>query len=150
MKRLMVQRLVLSIFMTAFLLSFSHQGIADVLTPETVALQAQKLESSRENDIVPVAARFDIVISEIMYATSTDKLPQWIELHNRSMRRVSLEGWKITIRNHPEDTTVLDTKLTFTLGAKRLDADQVLLLVTEQGDTPSIGKAKGSLTPCAN
>ena len=145
MKRLMTQRLVLSIFMTVFLLAFSIQSIADILTSETVALQTQKLESFRENDTVPVAARFDIAISEIMYATSTDKLPQWIELHNRSRRRVSLEGWKVTIRNHPEDTTVLDSKLTFTLGAKILDVDQVLLLVTEQGHNSGVGAAKGEL-----
>ena len=144
MKGLMAQRLVLRIFIT-LLLTFSVQGIADVLIRETAALQTQKLESSRENDTVPVAARFDIAISEIMYATSTDKLPQWIELHNRSTRRVSLEGWKVTIRNHSEDTTVLATNLTLTLDAKILDADQVLLLVTEQGDNSGVGEAKGTL-----
>ena len=144
MKGLMPQRLVLRIFMT-LLLTFSVQGIADALIRETAALQTQKLESSRENGTVRVADRFDIAISEIMYATSTDKLPQWIELHNRSTRRVSLEGWKVTIRNHPEDTTVLATNLTLTLGAKILDADQVLLLVTEQGDNSGAGEAKGTL-----
>ncbi len=91
MKALIAQRLVLRIFMT-LLLTFSVQGIADVLIRETAVLQTQKLESSRENGTVRVADRFDIAISEIMYATSTDKLPQWIELHNRSTRRVSLEG----------------------------------------------------------
>ena len=144
MKGLMAQRLVLRIFIT-LLLTFSVQGIADVLIRETAALQTQKLESSRENDTVPVAARFDIAISEIMYATSTDKLPQWIELHNRSTRRVSLEGWEVTIRNHSEDMTVLATNLTLTLDAKILDADQVLLLVTEQGDNSGVGEAKGTL-----
>ena len=144
MKDLMAQRLVLRIFMT-LLLTFSVQGIADVLIRETAALQTQKLESSRENDTVPVAARFDIAISEIMYATSTDKLPQWIELHNRSTRRVSLEGWEVTIENHPEDRSVLATKLTFTLGEKILNAAQVLLLVTEQGDNSGIEVAKGDL-----
>ena len=144
MSGLTAQRLVLRIFMT-LLLTFSVQGIADVLTRETVALQTQKLDSARENDTVPVAAKFNIAISEIMYATSTDTLPQWIELHNRSTRRVSLEGWKVTIRNHPEDTTVLATNLTVTLGAKILDADQVLLLVTEQGDHSGTGEAKDTL-----
>ena len=144
MSGLTAQRLVLRIFMT-LLLTFSVPGIADVLIRETAALQTQKLESSGENDTVPVAARFNIAISEIMYATSTDKLPQWIELHNRSTRRVSLEGWKVTIRNHPEDTTVLATNLTVTLGAKILNADQVLLLVTEQGDHSGAGEAKDTL-----
>ena len=60
--------LVLSIFAT-FILAFGIQGVINA-----------------EDDTVPVAARFDIAISEIMYTTNTDKLPQWIELHNRSGR----------------------------------------------------------------
>ena len=147
MKNLMVQRLACSIF-TTLMLTFSVQGIADVLSPEAIVPQTPKpprLEPSHEDDSVPVAARFDIAISEIMYATSTNKLPQWIELHNRSTRRVNLEGWEVTIRNHPEDTTVLATKLTFTLGAQILNPDQVLLLVTEQGDNSGVGEANGDL-----
>lgn len=147
MKNLMAQRLVLSILMT-LILTFGIQGITDVLIPEATALQTPKppkLESSHEDDTVPVAAQYNIAISEIMYATNTDKFPQWIELHNRSRRKVSLEGWKITIKNHPEDKSVLATKLTFTLGAKILDADQVLLLVTEQGHNSGVGEAKGDL-----
>ena len=144
MKGLMTQRLVLSIFMT-LIFTFGAQGITDVLIPDAIALQTPKLESSHEDDTVPVAARFDVAISEIMYATNTDKLPQWIELHNRSRRKVSLEGWKITIKNHPEDKSVLAPKLTFALGAKILDADQVLLLVTEQGHNSGVGEAEGDL-----
>lgn len=129
-------------------MTFSLQGTADALVPETVVpqkLKPQTSESAREDDIVPAAAKNDIVISEIMYITSTDKLPQWIELHNRSARRVSLEGWEVTIENHPEDTTVLATKLTFTLGAKILNAGQVLLLVTEPGHNSGVGETKGDL-----
>ena len=147
MKGLVKQKFVLKIFMT-LILTFGVQGITDVLIPEVIALQTPKppkLESSHEDNTVPVAAQYDIAISEIMYATHTDKLPQWIELHNRSRRKVSLEGWKITIKNHPEDKFVLATKLTFTLGAKILDADQVLLLVTEQGHNSGVGEAKGDL-----
>lgn len=147
MKILMVQRLVLSIFMT-LLLIFSLQGIADALIPETVApetLKPRKPESVREDDNVPVAAKDNIVISEIMYATDTDKLPQWIELHNISTRKVSLEGWEITIENHPADKSVLATTLTFTVGAKILNADQVLLLVTEQGPNSGVGEANRDL-----
>lgn len=147
MKNLMAQRLVLSIFMT-LILTFGVQGITDVLIPNAIALQTPKppkLESSHEDDTVPMAGQYDIAISEIMYATNTDKLPQWIELHNRSRRKVSLEGWKVKIENHPEDKSVLATKLTFTLGAKILDADQVLLLVTEQGHNSGIGTAKRDL-----
>lgn len=98
-----------------------------------------------EDDTVPVAARYDIAISEIMYATNTDKFPQWIELHNRSGKKVSLEGWEVTIKNHPADKSVLATTLTFTLDAKILDRNQVLLLVTEQGSNSGVGTAKGDL-----
>lgn len=141
----MRQRLVLSIS-TTLLLTFSLQGIANALIPEPVVPQKLKLRKSepvREADIVPVAAKNDIAISEIMYATGTSGFPQWIELHNSSPRRVSLEGWEVTIENHPEDTTVLATKLTFTLDAKILNADQVLLLVTEQGHNSGVGETKG-------
>lgn len=144
MKSLMTQRLVLSICVT-LILTFGVQGTADVLIPNAIALQTPKLESSHEDDTVPVAAQYDIAISEIMYATNTDKLPQWIELHNRSRRKVNLEGWKVKIENHPEDKSIPTTKLTFTLGTRILDADQVLLLVTEQGHNSGVGPAKGDL-----
>ena len=98
MKCLMRQRLVLSISMT-LLLTFSVQSIADALIPEPVVPQKLKLRMSkpvRKDDTVPVVAKNDIAISEIMYATDTSGFPQWIELHNRSPRRVSLEGWEVT------------------------------------------------------
>ena len=119
--------IVLSIFAT-FILAF---GIQDVV--------------GAEDDTVPVAARYDIAISEIMYATNADKLPQWIELHNRSGKKVSLEGWEVTIKNHPEDKSVLATTLTFALDAKILDRNQALLLVTEQGHNSGVGAAKGDI-----
>ena len=147
MKGLVARRLVLSIFMT-LLLIFSLQGIADALISETVVPQVLKLRTSEpahEDDNIPVAAKDDIVISEIMYATNTSGSPQWIELHNRSTRRVSLEGWKVTIENYPDDTSVLATTLVFTLGAKILNGDQALLLATEQGQNSGVGEAKGDL-----
>ncbi|MCY3722554.1 MAG: lamin tail domain-containing protein [Candidatus Poribacteria bacterium] len=131
-----------------YMLAFSLQSIANALIPEVVVPQELKLRTSRtvrEVDTVPVAAKDDIAISEIMYATDASATPQWIELHNRSPRKVSLEGWEVKIENHSEDRSVLATKLTFTLGAKILDAGQVLLLVTEQGDNSGVGKAKGDL-----
>ena len=147
MKDLITQRFVLSIFMT-FMLAFSLQGIANPLIPEVVVLQELKLRTSetvREVDAVPVAAKDDIAISEIMYAPDTSGSPQWIELHNRSRRKVSLDGWEVKIENHPEDTSVFVTKFTFTLGTQILDAAQVLLLVTEEGDNSGVGEAMGDL-----
>ncbi|MDE0684229.1 MAG: lamin tail domain-containing protein [Candidatus Poribacteria bacterium] len=127
MKGLIAQGFVFGIFAT-LILAF---GIQDVV--------------GAEEDTVPVAARFNIAISEIMYATNTNKSPQWIELHNRSGKKVSLEGWEVTIKNHPEDKSVLATTVTFILGAKVLDRNQVLLLVTEQGPNSGVGAAKGDL-----
>ena len=143
MKGLIVRRLVLSIFAT-LMLAFSVQSITDVQVPDTLAPQTLK-KSSRKNNTVPIAARFDIAISEIMYATNADNPPQWIELHNRSTQKVSLEGWEVTIENHPEDRSVLATMLTFTLSAKILNVDEVLLLVTEQGHNSAGGDAKDAL-----
>lgn len=120
----------------------------DVLIPQAIALQTSKppkLKSPNEDEVVPVAVSFDIAISEIMYTTDTDQSPQWIELHNRSTRKVSLEGWEVAIMNHPEDKSVITTNLTFPLDAKILDANQVLLLVTEQGPNSGVGSAKGDL-----
>ena len=146
MKGLIAQRLVLRIFMT-LLLTFSVQGISDALIPDVIIriVPRRTPEPPREDTTVPIATKDDIAISEIMYATDTSGSPQWIELHNRSTRRVSLEGWKVTIENHPEDTTVLATKRTFTLSEEILDADQVLLLVTGQGDNSGVGEATGDL-----
>ena len=147
MKCLMRQRVVLSISMT-LLLIFSVQTIVDALIPESVVPQALKLRSSeptREDNTVSIATKNDIAISEIMYATDTHGSPQWIELHNRNTQTVSLDGWKVKIENHPEDKSVLATKLIFTLGKKILDANQTLLLVTEQGDNSGVGEARGSL-----
>lgn len=147
MKDLTVRRLTLSVFMTLILvfsvLSITDAQVPDIIVPQKIASQTSK--ASDENDTVPVAARFNIAISEIMYATNTDKLPQWIELHNRSGRKVSLEGWKVTIMNHPADKSVLATTLIFTLGAEILDKNQVLLLVTEQGPNSGVGTAKGDI-----
>ena len=51
----------------------------------------------------------------------------------------------ITIENHPEDRSVLATTLTFTLDAKVLDRNQVLLLVTEHGPNSGVGAAKSDI-----
>lgn len=147
MKDLTVRRFTLSVFMTLILvfsvLSITDAQVPDIIVPEKIESQTSK--ASHENDTVPVAARFNIAISEIMYATNTDKHPQWIELHNRSGRKVSLKGWKVTIMNHPADKSVLATTLIFTLGAEILDRNQVLLLVTEQGPNSGVGTAKGDI-----
>ena len=147
MKNLVTRRLTLSAFMT-LMLAFSTQSITDAQVPEIIVpqkIEPQTSKASHEDDTVPIATRFNIAISEIMYATNTDKLPQWIELHNRSGRKVSLKGWEVTIMNHPEDSSVFTTTLIFTLGAKILDRNEVLLLVTEQGPNSGVGTAKSDI-----
>lgn len=139
--------IVFSVFAT-LMLAFGVQSIADAQVPDIIVpqkIESQTSKASDENDTVRVATRFNIAISEIMYATNADKSPQWIELHNRSGRKVSLEGWEVTIMNHPADKSVLATTLTFTLGAEILDRNQVLLLVTEQGPNSGVGAAKGGI-----
>ena len=144
MKGLIVQRFIFSTLMT-LLLTFSVQGITDALILDTTIriVPWRTPKPIHKDTTIPIATKDDIAISEIMYASNADNPPQWIELHNRSPRRVSLEGWEVTIENHPEDRSVLATKLTFTLGEKILDANQMLLLVTEQGDNSGFGEAKG-------
>ena len=138
MKCWIVQRHILSIFMV-LMLALSIQGIAAALIPNTFSVPIPRY--TPEGTLI--ATKVDIAISEVMYATDASGSPQWIELHNRSTEQVSLEGWEVTIENHPEDQSVLSTKLTFTLGEKVLDANQVLLLVTEPGDSSGLGTATG-------
>ena len=124
------------------MLTLSIQGIADAFIPDAISVPLPP-RSSKSAIVPKIATKGDIVISEIMYATSPDNLPQWIELYNISTEEVSLKGWKVTIENHPKDTVVLATKLTISLGEKVINADQVLLLVTEQGINYGIDVAKG-------
>ena len=49
--------------------------------------------------------------------------------------------------NHPEDRSVLATTIIITFGAKILNSNQVLLLVTEHGHNSGVGEAKGDLQP---
>ncbi len=144
MTALMTQRLIFRIFMI-LLLTLSIHSITDALIPDAIVpvVPWRTTEPPREGTTIPIATKDDIVISEIMYATNAHNPPQWIELHNRSTRKLSLAGWEVTIENHPEDRSVLATTLTFTLGEKILDANQMLLLVTEQGDNSGFGEAKG-------
>lgn len=135
MKDMMPRRSALKMVLM-FLLAVSLHGSVGALLPETTTPHMRKLRPS-ESAVKPspfrVAAKDHIAISEIMYDTQGSQLPQWIELHNTSTRQVSLDGWKVIIENHPEDTTVLATTLTIPLSEQILAADQVLLLVTEQG-----------------
>ena len=123
-------------------LTTSNRGIA---TPGFINLTPlpEQVISPREDTTIPIAARRDIAISEIMYAMSRARLPQWIELHNRSGREVNLQGWEVTIENDPEDEDVLETSFSFTLGETFVGADQAVLLVTERGRHSGTGNDLG-------
>ncbi len=47
----------------------------------------------------PVAGATDIMITEIMVDTSSDRFPQWIELTHVGTGEVSLDGWAMVIDN---------------------------------------------------
>ena len=123
-------------------LTTSGRGIA---TPGFINLTPlpEQVISLPEDTTIPIAARRDIAISEIMYAVSRARLPQWIELHNRSGREVNLQGWEVTIENDPEDEDVLETSFSFTLGETFVGADQAVLLVTERGRHSGTGNDLG-------
>lgn len=89
--------------------------------------------------------QIDLVISEIMYTVGKSRLPQWIELHNRSPQEVNLQGWRLRIENSPGDKTVLSADITLTLGEVLVDAGKAVLLVTEPGRHSGIGERDGDL-----
>lgn len=89
--------------------------------------------------------QMDLVISEIMYTVGSSRLPQWIELHNRSHQEVNLQGWRLRVENSPGDRTVLSADITLTLGEVLVDAGKAVLLVTEPGRHSGIGEKRGDL-----
>ena len=120
-------------------LTTSGRGIATPGFVNLSPLPKPVIPPPPEDTTIPIAGRRDIVISEIMYTVKRARLPQWIELHNRSSRSVNFKGWKVKIENDPEDETVLETDFTFTLKETLVGANQVVLLVTERGRDSGIG-----------
>ena len=75
-----------------------------------------------------------ISISEVMYdAGPSGKLPQWIELYNRSKtEEVNLKGWELEIRNAGEGTiSYVDSSFIF--GDAIISPNQTLLLISRAG-----------------
>ena len=72
-------------------------------------------------------------ISEIMFASSDGVLPQWIELYNPSTHSLNLGGWKLEIRNLPNDR--LDD-VTLDLKDKEIEPQGTLLIVSKRGRAP--------------
>ena len=82
-----------------------------------------------------LTATTPVVISEIMFATANNRLPQWIELHNPShTQAVNLKGWKLDILNyHGDQTLEVDHSATLTLPEVRIRPNQTVLIVSTTG-----------------
>ena len=80
---------------------------------------------------VPAATAADLMISEIMVASSAGRLPQWIEIKNTSVGKVSLDGWMVGIDNDSADADVVASSLSIKLDGVTLDAGKVALVVSK-------------------
>ena len=126
-------------------LTTSGRGIATPGFINLSPLPKPVIPPPSEDTTIHIAGRRDIVISEIMYAFDTNRLPQWIELHNTSLQPVDLKGWAVKIENAPEDEAVLKTNLSFIFDEMIVGAGQAVLLVTEQGRSSGFGDEIGDL-----
>ena len=119
-------------------------GAANVYVPATV-------EEEDEEDEAPMADAAeadDIMISEIMVASNSGRLPQWIELANVSGAAVSLSGWSLVIDNDAADADVVGAgdSIVIDLGAVEIGADQVALVISKESARNSgVGDGEGDL-----
>ena len=101
----------------------------------------------------PVASPGDIMITEIMVASNSGHLPQWVELTNMSAGEVRLTGWSLVVQNDPADTEVVGSAVTLDLGDVVVGVDkegrkQSVLVVSKAGRSSGVGTgadAKGML-----
>ncbi len=92
-----------------------------------------------------VATSEDIMISEVMVASNSGRLPQWIELANVSGKEVSLSGWSIDIDN---DSDASSSSYRVSLGDVTVGKDQTVLVISKAGRNSGTGMgadAKGAL-----
>lgn len=82
----------------------------------------------------PIDGKEKIAISEIMLASNEDRLPQWIELNNRSnTHAVNLEGWKLEIQNYRLKDFNGHPNVTLIFKKKSINPQTTLLIVSKQG-----------------
>lgn len=122
-----------------------NRANAPIASPGTLRLTPVPVPVVPPDPVRLPPERVDLVISEIMYTVGKSRLPQWIELHNRSGQIVNLRGWRLRVENPPEDKTVFATDITLTLGETLVDMGEAVLLVTEQGRHSGIGEKHGDL-----
>ena len=74
-----------------------------------------------------------VVISEIMFGTGTNNLPQWIELFNPSKTQaVKLNAWRLEVQNaiDPSEVLEVDSNYTLVLPDVRIQPYQTVLIVS--------------------
>lgn len=75
-----------------------------------------------------------ITISEIMVASNKGRLPQWIELHNRSnTHAVNLKGWTLEIQNRRTIDFNKNLNVVLTFKGRLIEPQRTLLIVSKQG-----------------
>ena len=99
--------------------------------------------------VVPAAAvatADDLMISEIMVASNSGRLPQWIEIANVSGATVSVSGWVLEVDNDSDDADVVGGSISIDLGDVEIGADQVALVVSKESARNSgVGDGDGDL-----
>ena len=84
-----------------------------------------------------VATAADLMITEIMIASSAGRLPQWIEITNTAVGAVRLDGWVVGIDNDSADADVVASSLSIKLDGVTLDAGQSALVVSKSSNRNS-------------
>ena len=71
-----------------------------------------------------------VTISEIMFDSDRGKLPQWIELYNKSKTEaLNLDRWQLEIQNRNSEDLIGRPIVTLTLKEKVIQPNQTLLIV---------------------
>ena len=72
-----------------------------------------------------------ITISEVMFDSGDGKLPQWVELYNKSKTEaINLNRWRLELQNVNSEDLVGRPIVTLTLGEKIIQPNQTLLIVS--------------------
>ena len=82
-----------------------------------------------------------ITISEVMFDSGGGKLPQWVELYNKSKTEaINLNRWRLELQNVNSEDLVGRPIVTLTLGEKVIQPNQTLLIVS--GDARASSSAR--------
>ena len=82
-----------------------------------------------------------ITISEVMFDSGGGKLPQWIELYNKSKTEaINLNRWRLELQNVNSEDLIGRPIVTLTLGEKVIQPNQTLLIVS--GDARASASAR--------